>query len=71
MDTLGDLHKSFKKEDKEFNESLHKKKVELSHCIDKTIERGNVDQDVLNMMKEMLLNLKPVNTMEEFIDDYE
>lgn len=65
MDKLSDLYKHYDVED----ESLRKKKTELSNNLDETLIRGNVSSDVLLLMKEMVDGLKPVITMEDYIDD--
>ena len=66
MEKISNLYRETIVED---NDILCKKKIELSGVIDETIERGNVSSDVLLMMKDMLAGLKPVTSMEDYIDD--
>lgn len=65
MDKISDLFKT----DSVVSDSLDKKKEEISTCIDEAIGLGSVDQDVLLLMKEMLVNSKPIVSMEDYLDE--
>ena len=66
MEKISDLYIKTVVED---GDILSKTKIELSDSIDETIERGNVSSDVLIMMKDMIAGLKPVTSMEDYLDD--
>lgn len=52
-------------------ELWQKKKSDLLAVINETMEQGNVDKDVLEIMKELLNNTKVRNSMEDYFDDLE
>lgn len=51
------------------NELWHKQKSDLLVSINETMEKGDVDNKVLEVMKELLDNIKVKNSMEEYFDD--
>ncbi len=46
-----------------------KKKSNLLESIDKTMEKGSVDKDILEVMKKLLENVKVKNSMEDYFDE--
>jgi len=50
---------------------LQKQKCDLLTSIDKTMEKGNVDKEVLEIMKELVDKIKIKKSMEEYFDDLE
>ena len=51
------------------NELWHKQKSDLLVSINETMEKGDVDNKVLEVMKELLDNIKVKNSMEGYFDD--
>jgi tRNA(Phe) wybutosine-synthesizing methylase Tyw3 len=52
-------------------ELWQKKKSDLLAVINETMEQGNVDKDVLEIMKELIDNAIVKSSMEDYFDDLE
>jgi len=50
-------------------EIWQKKKSNLLAVINETMEKGNVDKEVLQIMKELLEHAKVNNSIENYFDD--
>lgn len=50
---------------------LQKQKADLLTSIDKTMEKGNVDKEILEIMKELVDKIKIKKGMEEYFEDLE
>jgi tRNA(Phe) wybutosine-synthesizing methylase Tyw3 len=50
---------------------LQRQKIDLLTSIDKTIEKGNVDKEVLEIMKELVDKIKIKKNMEDYFNDLE
>jgi tRNA(Phe) wybutosine-synthesizing methylase Tyw3 len=48
---------------------LRKQKSDLLSSINETMEKGKVDREVLEIMKELVDKIKIKNSMEEYFDD--
>ena len=48
---------------------LQKQKADLLSCINETMEKGSVDEEVLKIMKELVDKIKIKKSMEEYFDD--
>jgi len=48
---------------------LQKQKIDLLTNINKTMEKGTVDKEILEIMKELVDKIKIKKNMEEYFDD--
>ena len=50
---------------------LQKQKSDLLASINETMEKGNVDKEILEIMRELVDKIKIKRNMEEYFDDLE